>query len=147
MGLFNRKKQDAAIPQLIPTAPRHVHTWKDFPWYMRLEWNEIQQTASYRIYEPYVCITCGERQDKLLEQQSCSKIGREARLKLYADVEAKYAKYLQPIAVVEDMINDVLLVKDRAHLEMVEKMLDVPHPGVGTSTSKETNKFKIEVKK
>lgn len=147
MGLFNRKKQEATIPQIISGAPPHEHTWKDFPWYMRVQWDGTQRTASYKIYEPYVCITCGKRQDKLLEQQSCSNIGSKEREKMFADVETKYAKYLQPIAVVEDMINDVLLVKDRAHLEMVEKMLDIPHPSVGTSTSKKPDKFKIEVEK
>ena len=107
----------------------------------------MRKTASYKIYEPYVCITCGQRQDKLLERQDCINIDREGREKMFADVQRQYAQYLQPIAVVEDMINDVLLVKDRAHLEMVEKILDVPHPGVGTSTSEKKDKFKIEVKK
>ena len=70
----------------------------------------------------------------------------------YKEIRNKYAQYLKPRAVVEDMINDIQYVKDTEHLEMVELLLNSLHQGVGSSsknkaTIKEHKGPVIEVEK
>lgn len=119
------------------------------PWYMRTQWSGQNKTASYVIVEPYVCITCGERKNVVLEETNWSNITPETREEYYNEVKKKYKHYLKPQAVVEDMINNIILVKDSGRLEMIEKMLGTPHRGVGTSSryhvSKSSDDFKIKV--
>jgi hypothetical protein len=129
MGLFNRKKKDTILE--IP----HKCQWKDMPWYMEIHYDGSEKTASYQIIEPYICISgCGKRVDKVLEKEEWHNIDVATREKYYEEIREKYKNYLKPRAVVEDMINDILLVQDKAHLEMVEKLRDIPHKGCGTST-------------
>lgn len=146
MGFFNRKKKKEEEFKL-PEIP-HEHCWKDFPWYMETEYNGTERTAYYRIIEPYVCITCGQRKDVCLEQQRWSGISAEAREESYTKIRRRYKKYLKPKAIVEDMINNVLLVKSPSYLNMVEEMRGLPHRNVGTSSEmkqvKETD-FKINI--
>jgi hypothetical protein len=134
MGIFSRKK-DTSIPQYEPVFPeiKHEHTWNDMPWYMEISYNTSNKTASYEIIEPYICVTCGERNDKILEKTSWTGISAKARDEEYEKVRKLYSKYLKPKAVVEDMINNILLVKDPEHLEMVENMRGTPHKRCGTS--------------
>jgi hypothetical protein len=148
MGLFNRKKkEDKAATVEIPTIS-HEHTWKDMPWYMSISYSEKDNTASYEIIEPYICITCGERKNVNLEHRYWSGVTPEIREKLYQKVRNRYKKYLKPRAIVEDMINNILLVKDPNHLDMVEEMRGTPHRGCGTSSAMRTrntntDKFKV----
>ena len=134
MGLFNWKKKEAqhTIPELS-----HEHTYKDMPWYMKEYYNGPNEYAGYRIIEPYICIECGKRIDKVLEEASYEHITVEAREKIYKQVRDKYKKYLKPQAVVEDMINNILLVRDPDHLHMVETMRGLPHKKCGTSAEME----------
>ena len=128
MGLFNRKKE---------IAPKEVHecVMKDFPWYMEVHYNGSNKTASYEIIEPYVCISgCGKRIDKVLESDSWTNISTNEREKEYNQIRQRYKKYLKPRAVVEDMINNVLLVKDPGRLELVERFYGLPHQHCGTSS-------------
>ena len=131
MGLFNRKKK---ISPPIIEAPKHEHIWKDMPWYMTTEYNGKERTAACKIIEPYICISCGERKDKILEGHSFSNISPDARDQEFEIMYKTYKPYLKPRAVVEDMINDILLVKDAGRLQMIEKMRGTPHSGVGTSS-------------
>ena len=132
MGLFNRKKKETPkeidLPKIL-----HEHTWKDMPWYMETWWSGERKTAGYKIIEPYICITCGERKNVQLEQADWSNISVDDREKYYRDVRKRYRKYLRPHAVVEDMINNILLVKDPGRLNMIEQMRGMPHQNVGTS--------------
>ena len=148
MGFFNRKKSEHIE---IPTL-KHEHTWKDMPWYMETWYSGREHTASYYIKEPYVCIVCGERKDITLEKEEWNNISVEGREERYKEVREKYAQYLKPRAIVEDMINDIQYVKDTEHLEMVELLLNSLHKGVGSSsknkpTTKEHKGPVIEVKK
>lgn len=145
MGLFRRKKKSQTTFD-IPVIP-HEHTWKDMPWYMDIRYNGQNKTAGYEIIEPYICVTCGERKNVKLEAEDWSGITVQEREKIYAKIRNKYKKYLKPRAVVEDMINNILLVKDPDYLDMVEKMRGLPHRRCGTSAEMErqdTN-FKIEL--
>lgn len=134
MGIFSRKK-DTSIPQYEPVFPeiKHEHTWKDLPWYMEVEYNGAKNTAQYEIIEPYICITCGERKNVVLEKSAWQNISSSDRDEKYKEIYKRYKKYLKPRAVVEDMINNILLVKDPEHLEMVENIRGIPHKKCGTS--------------
>lgn len=134
MGIFKRKKPDSVIPIEVPENPPHEHTWKDMPWYMEVDYSGSNKTASYKIIEPFICVTCGERENKVLENQSWSNIDAESREKIYEDVRKRYRKYMRPRAVVEDMINNILMVKDPEYLAMVEQMRGLPHKGCGSSS-------------
>ena len=151
MSIFNRKKKktEENFKIEIPTLP-HEHVWKDMPWYMDVSYNSLDKTASYQIIEPYICVVCGERQNKILEKESWAHISVEEREKEYSVIRSRYKKYLKPRAVVEDMINNILLVKDVDYLNMVEEMRGLPHKNVGTSAemkqAKDTD-FKINLLK
>lgn len=135
MGIFHRKKISDQLPTYELAIPeiKHEHTWKDLPWYMEAEYNGAKNTAQYEIIEPYICITCGERKDVVLEKCAWQNITTKDREEEFAKVQKKYKKYLKPRAVVEDMINNILLVKDPEHLEMVENIRGTPHKRCGTS--------------
>lgn len=132
MGIFNRQKVKTPVLDNIPTLP-HTHTWKDMPWYMEVWYNTKDKTAGYSIIEPYICITCGERKDVTLETLKWTGIEVAEREHYYKMIRKRYAKYLKPRAVVEDMINNILLVKDPVHLEHVELMRGSPHINCGSS--------------
>lgn len=131
MGIFHRKKM-AEYEPVFPEL-KHEHTWKDLPWYMEVEYSGTNHTAKYEIIEPYICITCGERKDVVLEKTTWQNISATDRDEKYKEIYKRYKKYLKPRAVVEDMINNILLVKDPEHLEMVENMRGIPHKKCGTS--------------
>lgn len=143
MGLFNRKKKGADITEILPIA--HEHTWKDMPWYMKTWYDSGQRIAGYSIIEPYICISCGERKDKVLEKTEWTNINSREREEEYENIHKKYKAYLRPQAVVEDMINDILLVKDANHLDMIERLRGLPHRGVGTSSKYRESNFRIRV--
>ena len=134
MGLFNRKKKTTSDekPLELPTLA-HEHTWKDMPWYMEVEYSGTEKWAKYRIVEPYICVTCGERKDVTLEKENWTNIDSTTRDEYYQKIRKRYRKYLKPRAVVEDMINNILLVKSPEYLEMVETMRGLPHKNCGTS--------------
>lgn len=149
MGIFSRKKKNTEEENpKLEFKFKHEHVFKDMPWYMEVQYDGAEKTASYQIIESYICITCGERQNKVLEKESWQGITVDAREKEYEAIRKRYHKYLRPRAVVEDMINNILLVKDPGRLEMLEKMRGTPHSGCGTSSKmKNDPHYKIEVPK
>lgn len=134
MNWFKKKKETAHQQEefKIPELP-HEHTWKDMPWYMRIYYNGEHKTAGYKIVEPYICVTCGERKNVTLEEEDYSNISVEEREKIFRRVRTRYKKYLKPRAVVEDMINNIVLVKDPERLAMLEEMRGSPHKNCGSS--------------
>lgn len=137
MGIFRRKKKEQLREEtdITFTSPTHVCVMKDMPWYMITSYNGRAKTASYQIIEPYICIAgCEKRVDKVLQKESWENISPEERERCYAEVRKRFKKYLRPRAVVEDMINNIFLVKDPDYLEMIEKMRGLPHSGCGTSS-------------
>lgn len=134
MGLFNRKKKKEVPAVESPVfISAHEHTWKDMPWYMGVHYSGTNKTAGYKIVEPYICVTCGKRKDITLEEEDYSNINAEDREVIFNRVRECYKDYLKPRAIVEDMINNIILVKDPQRLEMLEKMLGSPHKNVGSS--------------
>lgn len=147
MGLFNRKKKVAEEEFVIPEIP-HKHTWKDMPWYLTYSYNGGASKVEYSIIEPYICITCGERKNVELESRNFSGIDYKEGMEFVKAVEKKYKEYLKPRAVVEDMINNIILVKDASRLNMIEKIYGFPYQNIGTSAEmkqiKDTD-FKINL--
>ena len=143
MWPFKKKKEEINIE--IPEL-KHVCVMKDMPWYMTTSYNGSTKTAEYAIIEPYICISgCGKRIDKVLEHQSWSNIDEKAREKIYSQIRNRYKKYLKPRAVVEDMINNILLVKDPDYLDMVEEMRGSPHRKCGTSAEMERQDTDLKI--
>ena len=137
MGWFKRKKKPVPMTEL-PALP-HECIMKDMPWFITTEYDGEKRTASYKIIEPYICITCGKRIDKVLEEHHWANITSDWREQQYEDVRKRYKKYLKPRAIVEDMINNIILVKDAKRLEMIEEIRGLPHKNCGTSAEMERN--------
>lgn len=150
MWPFKKKKKKEEQKQEFPVIPEvsHTHVFKDMPWYMKVYYNGTSKTAGYEIIEPYICITCGERKNITLEKEDYSNIDVEKREAIFEHVRNEYKKYLKPRAVVEDMINNILLVKDPERLAMVEEMRGSPHKNCGSSAEMKMIKdteFKINL--
>ena len=97
--------------------PPCEHKWRDCEfWYM--EFRADDSMLGYKIFEPYVCIYCKKRDDKLL-QKGVELISPERS----ADdiIREFYDRFpaLRPRAVVEDAVNDMIMV-DREHLRIVD---------------------------
>lgn len=135
--MWFRKKKAVEENKEVEIKSEHTHTWKDMPWYMKVYYNGTNKTAGYEIIEPYICVTCGKRKNVTLEKEDYSNISAEEREDIFKKVRIRYEKYLKPRAVVEDMIYNILLVKDPGYLQMVEKMNGIPHSGCGTSSQQE----------
>ena len=116
MWLFNKKKKVEETPK-----PICQHKYKDFPWYMDSSYNMDTKTAWVRIYEPYVCIHCGHRKDILLEEVTRMGSSFEETEELKEEIWLDYEDKLQLKAIVEDMINDMVLV-DKKYIEIYEKL-------------------------
>lgn len=146
MWWFNKKNKVQKQEIIIPPLP-HEHTFKDMPWYMVTQYEDM--AAEYKIIEPYICLTCGERKNVQLEYRKLTGVTYQEGQAFFDKVEKQYKKYLRPRAVVEDMINNILLVKDSSRLEMLEQIMGTPHSGVGTSSryhvSTKPADFKIKV--
>lgn len=142
---FKKKKTESPTIEIV--EPPHEHIWKDFPWYMETNYSGERRWAKYKIIEPYVCVTCGERKNIILEQEEWTNISSSERVKEYRRIKQIYKKYLKPRAVVEDMINNVLLVKDPSRLKMLEELRGIPHSGCGTSDDIVETDFQIKLEK
>lgn len=114
MGLFNRSKKEKA-KEYIPTPPQKKcnHKFQDFPWYVEGEEGDNGYTFApwYHlvIKEPYVCIYCGERRDKVLWEIKRYGNHKEA-VKALDDICEKFKDRIRHRAEIEDMINDMQLV-------------------------------------
>lgn len=108
-----KKKKEAKANVLPPK--KCEHKYKDFDWYTVKKYQPDDCLLTIQVIEPYVCIFCGERQDKILHE-SITTCERE-------DYDRKIENFLKPYqskikerAFIEDEINDFLLV-DRDYIE------------------------------
>ena len=116
MWLFNKKKKVEETPK-----PICQHKYKDFPWYDISKYNIDTKTLRVDIYKPYVCIHCGYRENILLESIQRIGISFEEALEVRKEFCSIYDDKLQCKAIVEDMINDMVLV-DKKYIEIYEKL-------------------------
>lgn len=112
---FKRKKRAEEKPEPAPCR----HKWQDFPWIMRFYYNYGEGTLRVEVVEPYVCIYCKERQDRLLIRDWYNEISGEQIDRLIQEYKEKYKEHCEHEAVIEDKINDFQLV-DREWLEFAD---------------------------
>lgn len=116
MGFFNRSKKEPA-KQYVPAPPppkKCEHKFQDFPWYIEGEegsnkFYDFDSWYRLTIKEPYVCIYCGERQDKVLWKMTRYGSHKEAVETLDA-ISNQFKDRIRHRAEIEDMINDMQLV-------------------------------------
>lgn len=135
--MFGKKKKVVEAPVVIEN-PVCNHHWRDFQWYIVPHWYKDKHKAVIAIYEPYVCIHCKERQDKLLERVVVYDIENAQK---YGDALQKvYDTYdeVVPRAMVENSILDTQLV-DRQYLKFSEQL--------GYTPSSDNTPITVTVKK
>lgn len=110
------KKEKA--PQKESSLPPCRHKYKDFDWYLEANYYNETDTYEVSIYEPYVCILCKYRMNKLLHRIN----GRGYRsFKSTIDMMHRLYPNLRPRAYVEDEIIDMQLV-DQYYLDAYYKL-------------------------
>lgn len=117
MGFFNRSKKEPAkqyVPEFAPPPLKKCnHKFQDFPWYIEGEENNGISTGAQwyhlTIKEPYVCIYCGERQDKVLWEITRYGNHKEA-VQALDDINERFKDRIRHRAEIEDMINDMQFV-------------------------------------
>lgn len=102
------------------------HKYKDFPWYVDAHYNYEWSFLNIKIVEPYVCVICGHRIDKILKEFGRDASTERKALEILRAVKNDYSEHVKDQAVVEDMINDMQLV-DRKFLEVLG-LLDEHQP-------------------
>ena len=118
-------KSRIAAYSYIQTKPIEIkpppcqHKWRDCEyWY--LEYEASNDGFTYKIFEPYYCVHCGERSDIMLESGKELITQERPVEKLISEFLALYPQ-LKPRAVVEDIVNDAIKV-DREYLKIYDKL-------------------------
>ena len=114
MGFFNRSKKEPTKQYVpAPSPPKKCeHKFQDFPWYVEGEENDDLYSRHWYhlvIKEPYVCIYCGERHDKILWEIKRYGPHKEA-IQALDNVNERFKDHIRHRAEIEDMINDMQLV-------------------------------------
>ena len=117
---FNRNKNKNKNPP--PSPPPCNHKWKDFPWYIN---STLFDNGKFliEIIEPYVCIYCKKQKNIVLKKITRSNITRSGANEFICELEEKYKDYIKDKAIVNDMINDMILV-DREYLRLYEEVVN-----------------------
>ena len=141
MGFFNRPK-NAKIEDLEPkpvSPPQKCnHKFQDFPWYVEgTESDDIYSRHWYHlmIKEPYVCIYCGERHDKVLYEIKRYGSHKEAIQDLN-NINEGFKDHIRHRAEIEDMINDMQLV-DPQYLQYYHMLQGTKDPSTSRLYEKE----------
>lgn len=112
MGIFKKREKE----QLIELKCKHKY--RDFPWYIECNYypSSYGQQAYYAIdiIEPYVCVFCGDRQNKVLKHITRYGSSKECEKFAYEIIDS-YKGHIQDKVLVEDAIADLQLV-DRDYL-------------------------------
>jgi len=122
MGWFNRKPK---VEEVKPQKPVCNHKYKDFPWFYEARYNTSTRNLVFKVWEPFVCIHCKERINKLLYERNSHYKTYEEADDYVTQFREKYADRMEEEVVVEDMIADMQLV-DRDYLLIAETLLKVP---------------------
>lgn len=122
MGWFNRKSK---VEEVKPQKPVCNHKYKDFPWFYEARYNTSTRELDFKVWEPFVCIHCKERINKLLYERNSHYKTYEEADDYVTQFREKYADRMEEEVVVEDMIADMQLV-DRDYLLIAETLLKVP---------------------
>lgn len=120
---FWRKKQPQPEPTPVPEKTCN-HKYQDFPWY--LTWNISPSSYHITVKEPYVCIYCGNRINKLLSEYKGGNGGNEGN-RLLKELRETFKDKIEPQEIVEDKINDMVLV-DEEYLKWYRLLRSSPSP-------------------
>lgn len=138
MGFFNRSKKESTKQYVSPT-PKCKHKFQDFPWYV--EGEEGNNTWYHLVIkEPYVCIYCGERYDKILWEIKRYGNHNEA-IQSLQEINESFKDRIKHRAIIEDMINDMKLV-DPQYLQYYHMLQGTKDP----STSRQDNNKDVDLK-
>lgn len=122
MWPFKKKPEPPALIELPPCK----HKWQDFPAY--LDYGREDSVLKIWIKEPYVCIYCKKRVDKLLVNDTFYGISQSRADELLTRYRKDYASLLKPVGIVEDMVNDYQLV-DREWLDITRRLRSAKEGG------------------
>ena len=122
MGWFNRKSK---VEEVKPQKPVCNHKYKDFPWFYEARYNTSTRELTFKVWEPFVCIHCKERINRLLYERNSHYKSYEEADDYVTQFREKYADRMEEEVIVEDMIADMQLV-DRDYLLIAETLLKVP---------------------
>ena len=122
MGWFNRKSK---VEEVKPQKPVCNHKYKDFPWFYEARYNTSTRELTFKVWEPFVCIHCKERINRLLYERNSHYKSYEEADDYVTQFREKYADRMEDEVIVEDMIADMQLV-DRDYLLIAETLLKVP---------------------
>ena len=144
MGFFNRSKntktEDLESKPVSPPPKKCEHKFQDFPWYVEGEesGNTVYNGSPWYhlvIKEPYVCIHCGERHDKILWEMKRYGPHKEA-VQALDDISEKFKDHIRHRAEIEDMINDMQLV-DPQYLQYYHMLQGTKDPSTSRLYEKE----------
>lgn len=125
MAFWNKKEVRTKVVEKDPVVeipvPKCIHTWKDFPAYIKERYTGPKQESVLEVVEPYVCVHCKERKNVTLYTETETGLTRDEHNEKRAYWERKYREILKPRIVVEDMINDEIYV-DPVKLAIVDKL-------------------------
>ena len=122
MGWFNRKSK---VEEVKPQKPVCNHKYKYFPWFYEARYNTSTRELTFKVWEPFVCIHCKERINRLLYERNSHYKTYEEADDYVTQFREKYADRMEEEVIVEDMIADMQLV-DRDYLLIAETLLKVP---------------------
>ena len=112
------KRPKKSEKKVDPPIRECKHKYKDFPWYTNGKYNYDTKVLDISVIEPYVCIHCGHRKDVVLDHFSRIFYDFAEAEKFYEDFQdSQYTDKMKPRAIVENMINDMVLV-DQQYLDI-----------------------------
>lgn len=106
MKFFGKNKRPIESDPILPPEKKCNHKFQDFPWF--LTWDLQYNKYIIKVIEPYVCIFCGERQNKVLSSYTGTNY-KEGE-KLLNELHNRFDNHIKYQEEVEDMINDMILV-------------------------------------
>lgn len=138
MRLFTKKKPIVEQPE--PVEKKCEHKFQDFPWF--LTWNLESNYYKIDVIEPYVCIFCGERKNKVLASYTGNnpKNGE----KLLEQLHKRFDNHIKYQEEIEDMINDMTLV-DPEYLKWYHLLHEQQDPSTSRPQVEFNNKPKLKL--
>ena len=122
MWPFSKRPKESEKKVNVPPVRECSHKYKDFPWYTDGTYNYETKVLDVSVIEPYVCIHCGHRKNVVLDHFCRFFEEFEEAENFYNDFQdGKYANMIEKKAIVEDMINDMVLV-DRQYIEIYRRL-------------------------
>ena len=105
------------IVEIQDKPPKCQHKYKDYDWYLEYEVPNNKNIFKYRIFEPYVCLLCGDRKDVKLEE-GIIPLNERSYYDILETMRNSYPK-IRSRADIEDEIQDDIHV-DKEYLKWHE---------------------------